>query len=295
MFEVSHPYSTVTAILPDLTADKVAHEVVAADGTSALLWQARGTLLRDNWWDRWVPPVSPGKTVMQMLVPAAEVRRVVGTISDAAKLHQQASGAVFSTPCDHVYLGAGYHAWPQPDSPPGAVANTAGLREKLSVIFCTVDHERSDRVARGAIDAGAHGPIVYYVEGRGLRDRLGWLRITKNAEKEVLMVIADEADVEEVFDAMAKAGALHLPGRGFMYRLSIDTGLFNLPSRLSHHHYAANMQQIITAIDHLAGHTHWRDQTVFSVGGNGKGIGLQAPVNPDAGTDHVCITATVRG
>ncbi len=128
-----------------------------------------------------------------------------------------------------------------------------------------------------------------------MRDRLGWLRITKNAEKEVLMVIADEADVEEVFDAMAKAGALHLPGRGFMYRLAIDTGLFNLPSRLSNHHYDANMQQIITAIDHLAGHTHWRDQAVFSVGGGGKVVGLQAPVNPDAGLDQVCITATVRG
>ena len=61
-----------------------------------------------------------------------------------------------------------------------------------------------------------------------------------------------------------------------MYRLSIDRGMFNLPSRVSHHHYAANMQQIINAIDHLSGHTHWRDQSVFNVGGQGRGVGLDA-------------------
>ena len=106
------------------------------------------------------------------------------------------------------------------------------------------------------------------------------------------MVITEESDADGVFEAMAKAGDLHLPGRGFMYRLKIDRGMFNLPSRISHHHYDANMQQIINAIDHLSGHTHWRDQSVFDIGGQGRGVGVEVlKANPGPVEAQVCLSA----
>ena len=45
-----------------------------------------------------------------------------------------------------------------------------GLSDTLSVIYCIVAHNLSDRVSRAAVNAGGHGPIVFYSEGRGLRD-----------------------------------------------------------------------------------------------------------------------------
>ena len=56
------------------------------------------------------------------------------------------------------------------------------------------------------------------------------------------------------------------------------------------------MQQIINAIDHLAGHSHWRDQGVFHVGGEGKGVGLTFLESEDvpAVEDQLCITAIVN-
>jgi len=272
MFKKNHLLSTVTAVLPAGIASRVVELTLAEEGTSALIWNARGTLLQDHWWQRYVPPISPRKSVVQMLVPNQEVDRLVELVAETGNLHKQATGAVFSTPCEHAYLGSEFNA--RPDSPIASPVPHDALCDNLSVIYCIVGRKLSDKVAREAIQAGAHGPIVYYTEGRGLRDRLGWLRITKEAEKELLMVIADEADVEEVFDAMAKAGELHLPGRGFMYRLPVDKGLFNLPSRVANHHYEASTQQIIHAIDHLSGHTHWRDQSVFEVGGQARGAGL---------------------
>ncbi|MEM7081014.1 MAG: hypothetical protein AAF513_20545, partial [Pseudomonadota bacterium] len=137
------------------------------------------------------------------------------------------------------------------------------------VTFCIVSPSLSDRISRAAINAGAHGPIVFLSEGRGLRDRLGWLRITKEREKEVLMVIAEEDKADQVFNAMAKGGELHLPGRGFMYRLPIDRGVYNLPSRAAGRRQEASLQQIIHAIDHLQGHTHWRDRSLLELGGDG--------------------------
>ena len=85
---------------------------------------------------------------------------------------------------------------------------------------------------------------------------------------------ADNADVENVFDAMANAGKLHLLGLGFMCQLPVHNGLFNLPSHFDSHKRDASMQQVISAIGHLMGDNHWRDQTVFDVAGTGKSAGL---------------------
>ena len=274
MFNTKHQISIITAVLPRLSSNAVTEMLTTNEVTDVLVSNARGTLLRDHWWKSWVPPISPSKTMLQMVVPSHDIDRVLSTVIQEGRLDLQASGAVFSTPCESAYIGSEFHHLRTKETLKNN-SNSDKLSEDLSVIFCSVGHKLSDRIAKAAINAGAHGPVVYYAEGRGLRDRLGWLRITKESEQEILMVIADNTDVEEIFDAMAKAGEFHLPGRGFMYRLPIDKGMFNLPSRISTHHYPANTQQIINAIDHLTGHTHWRDQAVFDVGGQGKGAGLR--------------------
>jgi len=294
MIESTQSYSTVTAVLPGSMVSRVMGKIEEQQGASALAWKGRGTALHDHWLKRYLPPISPAKSLLQMLVPEHDVERVVQTVAEQGNLHQQAIGAVFSTPCQQVYFGSDFRAWPS-NVVPTSHTDASGLNDNLNLICCVVGHHQSDRVAKAAVNAGAHGPIVYYSEGRGLRDRLGWLRITKEVEKEVLMVIASDNDVEEVFDAMAKAGELHLPGRGFMYRLLVDKGLFNLPGRVSNHAYAANIQQIINAIDHLAGHTNWRDQSVFAVGGNGKGVGLKNTTHQmQPNRPHLCLSAIAR-
>ena len=277
-------------ILPSRPAGEVARRISAVEGAHALIWQARGTLLHDHWLKKWVPPVSPAKKMMQMIVPNSQVDEIVNMVIEVGKLNQQATGAVFSTPHDHAYIGSGFYSWPGDEIP---TQQNQGLSNSLTALYCIVNHQESERVSKAAINAGAHGPIVYYCEGRGLRDRLGWLRITKEHEKEVLMVICDESDVEDVFDAMAKAGGLHLPGRGFMFRLNIDKGMFNIPNRATHHHYEASMQQVINAIDHLQGHSHWRDQTVFDVAGGARGTGLSLAPNPQPVDSQTCLAAVV--
>lgn len=290
MFESHHTVSVVTAILPNASAQSVVDDLVTNSGNVALIWKARGTLLHEAWWKRLAPPIGPTKTMLKMLVPTTGAESLVNGIVDGARLHQQATGAVFSTACDAAYLGSAFRALPV--APPDGAAGH-DLRSKLSAIFCVVGPQLSDRIARAAINAGAHGPIVYNSEGRGLRDRLGWLRITKQRNKEVLLVLADDGDAEEIFDAMSKAGNLHLPGRGFMYRLGIDQGLFNLPSRISHHRYSADMQQIINALDHVTGHTHWRADTPRAVG-QGRSAGVAVPEPANELKDQVCLSALVQ-
>ncbi|MEM7401345.1 MAG: hypothetical protein AAF304_05285 [Pseudomonadota bacterium] len=294
MFNTKHEISLITAVLPAASADSVISTLTSREVTDVLVSKARGTLLHDHWWKSWVPPISPSKTMLQMIVPAHDVDRVAGLVIEEGKLDMQASGAVFSTPCESAYIGSLFHNLRTTETL-NTKKESHKLSENLCAIFCSISHSLSDRIAKAAINAGAHGPVVYYAEGKGLRDRLGWLRITKDSEQEVIMVLADESDVEEIFTAMAKAGEFHLPARGFMYSLPIDKGMFNLPSRIANPHYSANTQQIIHAIDHLTGHTHWRDQAVFNVGGEGKGTGLKfLNENKEATTNQVCFSAIVN-
>ncbi len=272
MFKSRHDVSLVTAILPNPAVPRVVRSLVHEKNINVLSSPSRGTLLHEHWWKSWLPSISPSKTMLRMVVPTADVDSVVSSVIVDARLHKQALGAVFSTPCERTYIGSEFDNLS--DSQCAQESDSHRLSETLSAIYCSVGHQLSDRVAKAAIHAGAHGPVVYYAEGRGLRDRLGWLRITKDSEQEVLMVIADDTDCEKIFDAMAKAGQFHLPGRGLMYRLPIDKGMFNLTSRVANPHYAANTQQIINAIDHLTGHAHWRDQSIFDVGKEGRGVGL---------------------
>ena len=266
-------YSVVTAILPNAASNRVAQSLVTDAGATALTWRARGTLLRDHWWARWMPPIGPVKTTLQLLVHKDDVDRVQTTIIDSSRLHQQATGAVFSTPCQRAFFGADSRLWSSKSSHSTTSAEHR-WSENLSIICCIVGQTHSDRVARAAVNAGAHGPVIYFSEGRGLRDRIGWLRITKEHNQEVLLVLADDSQAPDVFAAMAKAGELDLPGRGIMYRMNIDKGMFNLPSRFSRHRYPASMQQIIHAIDQLAGHKHWRDQSASDPGNDSNGTDL---------------------
>jgi len=264
--------SIVTAILPEAYIDKTLSALKLA-GYDVIHWSARGTLLDKRWYRKLFPFISPEKGVIRILVPNGEVDQTMHIILEQAHLDRQGTGAIYCTPCEELHIGGQFHS------------NCSGkditesksawlLKENLDIIHCIVAKDVTDQIASAAIEAGAHGPIVHYSEGRGLRDRLGWLRITKQAEKEVLTVLVENSDAEDIFDAMAHAGNLDLPGRGFMYQMPVNKGLFNLPSHFDAHHHTANMQQIISAIDHLMGHEHWRDQTVFESGDSGKSAGL---------------------
>lgn len=264
--------SIITAILPEAYIERTL-DALKDIGQDVIRWHARGTLQDKRWFRKFIPGISPEKGVIRVLVTNQEVDQVMQVILEQGNLHQQGTGAVYCIPCNELYIGGHFHS-SCTDKESAEESGNSSLKENLDVIYCLVAKNQSEPVANAAINAGAHGPIVHYCEGRGLRDRLGWLRITKQVEKEVLTVIVDNANANNIFDAMANAGKLDLPGRGYMYQMPVDKGLFNLPSHFDANRHAANMQQVIGAIDHLMGHQHWRDQTVFEVGGTGKSAGL---------------------
>lgn len=266
--------SVVTAILPQYVANHVIEQVFAAGERNTLLINARGTLVRERWYQALLPVMSPEKEYLQFLVPDPEVTHVIEAIVDAGDLHLPGAGAVFSVPCDDFACSDDFALWSSSSWERDSFNASRNFRENLTAIFCIVRNDDTEQISRAAMAAGAHGPIVFYCEGRGLRDRLGWLRITKRDNKEVMVVVVDNADAVAVTEAMIDAGDIDLPGRGFLYRMPVQAGVINIGSTFGRRRHAANTQQIIAAIDALQGSTEWRDQRVNELVGTGKSAGL---------------------
>lgn len=292
-FRAVENLSSVTAILPQSTAGRVLEDVLNRGGHGATVFTARGTLLRDHWLQRLIPVMSPVMRYIQVLVPDDEVDGLIEEIYTVGGLHRPGAGAVFSIPCEEVVYSNDYPVWSPSES---SVSNASlNIKENLTAIYCITRRAEIEAISRAAMQAGSHGPVIQLCEGRGLRAGLGWLRITSKPDKELFAVVVDNADADDVFDAIVRAGRVGAPGRGIIYRLPVQKGVVNLTSVYGHAHQAATLEQIISAIDELKGDAHWRDQSVLDLGRTGKvaGVGLAAE-GPGELKDYVSLICVVR-
>lgn len=146
----------------------------------------------------------------------------------------------------------------------------SGSRAELTGICCIVQRGKGNEVARVALDTGTCVPGISYGHGTGVRDKLGLLRITIPAEKEVINLVASSHDAEAVMDMMIDVGKLDQPGKGFIYLHPIADGIANMKVTLGMPKNAASMEQIIAAMDKLRGDTSWRSRTTSDDAGNTK-------------------------
>lgn len=88
---------------------------------------------------------------------------------------------------------------------------------ELDLITLIVERGEADRAVKAGISAGAHGATVFFARGTGVRERLGFLGLLIQPEKEVVLVVTARKITEQVYQAMVQAGKLEEPGRGFAY------------------------------------------------------------------------------
>jgi hypothetical protein len=125
----------------------------------------------------------------------------------------------------------------------------------------------AESVIKTILDLGVAMPNVYFGEGTGFRDKIGLLRVTVPAEKEIVNVSVSETERDGTMMALIKEGKLDQPGRGFIYDYAIDMGIVNTKLVYAKRRHAASMEQLIGAVDKLNGNTEWRKHT-SSISGN---------------------------
>jgi len=90
------------------------------------------------------------------------------------------------------------------------------------MITCIVQRGIADRIVEAAQRAGAHGATIFHAHGTGVRQRLGVLGITVNAEKEVVCIVVAREQADHMFEQIHAAAKLDTPGMGMMYLTQIE-------------------------------------------------------------------------
>jgi nitrogen regulatory protein P-II 1 len=91
------------------------------------------------------------------------------------------------------------------------------FRDDLNLITCVVQRGKADKIAKAALEAGADGATILFGRGMGLRERLGLLGLAIVPEKEIIMIVSEKKKTPILFDVIAKAAKLDVPGMGIAY------------------------------------------------------------------------------
>ena len=260
-------YSLVTAIVQKNVTSTVLDSELKSGCHSIITIQARGTLVRDSWVQSLLPAIHPEQDVLQMLVPNNNVNSIIAHIVQSGGLHLSGSGAIYSSPCVDTFSLNGFkeQSLTKQDS-------IVKLSKDLVAIYCIVQKDKAERISSAIIKAGGPSATIFYGHGRGIRDRMGLVRIAINPEKELMSIIVNSCDANHLFNVMVESGHLDRPGEGFIYMIPVENGLMNIATVFTNERHSATTQQIIKAIDELKGNSDWRAQEM-----------INAYINPDAG------------
>lgn len=134
----------------------------------------------------------------------------------------------------------------------------ANFYTNLVGISCVVNRGEGDAIARVVLESGAAVPTITFGSGKGIRDKLGLLRITIPAEKEVLNLVTTSWDADDLLESMINVGKLDQPGKGFINSFPIKQGIINTKVSSDRSKHAASMDQVILALDNIQGNMEWR-------------------------------------
>ena len=193
--------------------------------------------------------------ILSFLVPSEQEQVAMSLISDKGGMDTPGRGTIFSK---EVSLLKSHDLCQENSVDSTEEEKTFTMQTELTGICCIVQRGKGNLVARVALDTCTCVPSITFGHGTGVRDKLGLLRITIPAEKEVINFIASSHDAEAVMDMMIDVGKLDQPGKGFIYLYPIGNGIVNMKITRGMPKHAASMEQIIAAVDKIKGDTFWR-------------------------------------
>lgn len=193
--------------------------------------------------------------IMVFLSPAEYAGPVLNYAIECGELTMHGRGSAYS---EEVEVPAAHDIFQESFS----IDVDAGIpdrgQEYLQKVCCIVQRGQGAAIAKVALYTGAGVPVIYFGTGTGVRDKMGLLRITIPAEKEIVVVGTTRHNTESVMDMMIDVGRLEQPGKGFIYTCPVEKGLADLQVSRGDRRHAATMEQIVAAIDQMRGDTTWR-------------------------------------
>jgi nitrogen regulatory protein PII len=192
-----------------------------------------------------------------------ELLELLHQTSHSHKLGARTKGMVF-----HQQV----HTWEKAPSQQGSTNQSGNLSkapesylQDLAVIHLILSNpEYAEQLAAILLNLGAGVPVISLGEGTGMRDRLGLLRITVPAAKEIVRLLVPRIDAPAIAQQLIDKGKLNRPGQGFLYITPVTQGILDTRLRIGEQDQAASLDQIVSALDTLYRGTRWRQRYVQS-------------------------------
>ena len=189
----------------------------------------------------------------EMEIPALHL------IAEKALLHFPGRGSVFS---EEVELALSHELCRENRVSLPQTSTSVHIAERLAGVFCIVQRGQGDSIARVPLEAGISVPSIHFGIGRGVRDKMGLLRIAIPAEKEIIYTLASSYDTDLLMDRMIEVGKLDQPAKGFIYEIPLKRGIINMKVMRGDQRQAASIEQLVAAVDQLKGGAEWRRRSV---------------------------------
>jgi len=93
---------------------------------------------------------------------------------------------------------------------------------RFKVILASVKPDITDKVVDAAKDAGATGATIIPARGTGIREAKTFFGLTLEAQTDIVMLLIEEHIVQNILDAIAKAGEFQKPGTGIAFVLPVE-------------------------------------------------------------------------
>jgi len=152
----------------------------------------------------------------------------------------------------------------------------------------------ADDVSQSVLEMGICVPTVYYGEGVGLRHKLGLIRITIPADKEIITFLVPSVDAPLLSGIVVKQARLDQPGQGILFVTAVRAHTVNMRIYHDRHHHMASMDQVIAVIDEMHGSTGWRHRSSASKNGFDKTGDVQCFKNISLFCDEGMSSEAVR-
>jgi hypothetical protein len=194
--------------------------------------------------------------IYRIFVPSEYELGLVNLIVDATDLKMGGRGSILVQHIDHYRSGTLLFDTKKLDKYCGRLGKTT--QKEHALISCIVPRGQGDSIAEALLELGICVPIIFFGTGRGLRDKLGLMRITVPIEKEIIWFIVPASDAILVEKIIIPRAGLDIPGRGFLYTMYVHAPVVNLRVRHGQRIHAATMEQVIAALDEVRGSSDWR-------------------------------------
>ena len=103
---------------------------------------------------------------------------------------------------------------------------------EVSLITCVVQNGMADAINQSLLDAGVQGATVHQGVGTGIREKMGFLGVAVEVEREIISVLVAKDQLTRIFERIYLAGRLDTPGMGYVYATPLVQAATYVPAHL---------------------------------------------------------------